>query len=56
MNVGDIRSRVSSKVIKLDGEEVTDVRKDLGEISEVRDFGKFLNVMKKDIDFKLRAA
>ena len=52
MNVGDIRSRVSSKVIKLDGEEVTDVRKDLGEISEVRDFGKFLNVMKKDIDFK----
>ena len=52
MNVGDIRSRLSSKVIKMDGEEVTDVRKDLGEISEVRDFGKFIELIRKDIDFK----
>lgn len=51
MNVGDIRSRVSSGVIKLNGEEVKDVRKDLGDISEVRDFGKFLSVLQKEIDF-----
>jgi hypothetical protein len=32
MNVGDIRSRVSTGSIKLNGDEVEDVRKDIGEI------------------------
>jgi hypothetical protein len=51
MNVGDIKSRISTGSIKMNGEEVEDPRKDIGEISEVRDFGKFLNILQDSIDF-----
>lgn len=52
MTVGDIKSRIDNDTIKLDGEVVKDPRKDLGDISEIRDFGKFLIVFKKSVDFK----
>jgi valyl-tRNA synthetase len=52
MNVGDIRSRVSTGSIKLNGDEVEDVRKDIGEISEVRSLGSFIQKLQKDIDFE----
>lgn len=52
MAVGDIKARLSNGSIKLNGEEVKDVRVDIGEISEVRDFGKFFNILQKETDFK----
>jgi hypothetical protein len=52
MSVGDIKSRISTGSIKLNGEEVTNSRQDVGEISEVRDFGKFLLILQKEIDFE----
>lgn len=51
MSVGDIKSRISTGSIKLNGEEVSNSRQDVGEISEVRDFGKFLQILQKEIDF-----
>lgn len=52
LTVGDIRSRHASGVIKLDDDKVEDLRNDLGEISEVRDFGKFIELLTNDIDFE----
>jgi valyl-tRNA synthetase len=51
MSVGDIKSRISTGSIKLNGEEVSNPRSDLGKISEVRDFGKFMRIIEKEIDF-----
>jgi valyl-tRNA synthetase len=51
LTVGDIRSRHASGVIKMDDDKVEDLREDIGDISEVRDFGKFIALLSSEIDF-----
>lgn len=52
MPVGDIRTRISNGSVKLNDEVVTDPRMDIGDISEVVDFGKFIDDLSKKIDLQ----
>lgn len=49
--VGDIKSRVNSGVISLNGDVVNDVRLDIGEVSQVMSFGHFLSHLNSHINF-----
>jgi hypothetical protein len=50
---GEIRARINSGSMKLNGITITNSRIDLGEISEIIEFGKFISVLFKN-NFNLK--
>lgn len=49
--VGDIKTRISTGSISLNGDIVEDIRLDIGSVSEVRSAGCFLKLLNENIDF-----